>query len=128
MSYGRDSNPAREAAPDSVEDVPAMRPMASDRLVQLRQKKSRRPRVTVPSVQGGSPKPFALIGETPAVPSVVGPALCRGRAVRLCIGFGEAVGHPTRKGLHIIRHMLPWWEPDELSWLEDMLGSDGYEF
>ena len=62
---------------------------------------------------------FAEIGESPhdtqgVVP--VGPYLRVRRDKRVEFAFGKVPAHYERKGVRIIRHMIPWWEA---AWFEE---------
>lgn len=106
-------HPKGRAAPSAQQALPLVQPatMAPGRELRARPQSPRRQRKQVPSVPERAEKPFALVGAPARPPVDPGPCILESRDGRLQLGFAEALGHPSRKGTHITRHMLPWWEP-----------------
>jgi hypothetical protein len=90
--------------------------VVADRVLHAGPVKPRFSRAPVQGVPSGAQESPACAG--PCILEIGG---------RLQLGFAQLECHETRRGIEVIRHMHPWWEPwsDELDELQMMLDRIG---
>lgn len=113
-----DSNSTGGAEARALEEVHDVSGVASDPVLRPRSKPRRRAREPVQGVQECPQRAFASIGGRARVACCPGPFVREDRSGNLHIGFAQAMGHASSKGIHIVRHMLPWWRDDHC-WDDD---------
>jgi hypothetical protein len=84
----------------------------ADRVLHAGPVKPRLPRAALQGMSIRAQKPPACAG--PCLLEIGG---------KLQLGFAQLESHESRRGIDVIRHMLPWWEPvaEELEWLQEVI-------